>query len=183
MGDAKIVPNLEPAAFETIVRSSRAFAKNSELIGQLWSKVKSPLFLLSPTTVSLGLGDHGITTYFSDNCTKADADLVNEWLKKVKLEAYNCRTFKTITETGQVEYEIKLASVLTSPVTDYPNEVFQGARFKVTRGDYSSLLSLVNAHLTKAKLATSNSHQTDMLTAYTSSFQTGNLDEHKKGSR
>lgn len=183
MGDTKIVPNLDAATFETIVRSSRAFAKSSAHIGQLWNKVKGPLFLLSATTVSLGLGDHGITTYFSDNCTKEDADLVNEWLKSVKLEAYNLRTFKTVSASGQVEYDIKLASVLTSPVTEYPSEVYRGASFKVTRGDYSSLLSLVNVHLDEAKKEAANSHQSDMLTAYISSFQTGSLDDHKKGSR
>lgn len=183
MGDAKIVPNVEAATFEKIVRSSSAFAKQPEHIGKLWSRVKGPLFVLSPTTVSLGLGDHGITTYFSDNCTKVDADLVNEWLKKVKLEAYNCRTFKSIGAGGQVEYDIRLASVDTDAVQEYPSEVFQGARFKVTRGDYSALLALVNKNLYLAQEEAANDHQFDMLGAYTKSFKTGSLDAHKKGSR
>lgn len=183
MGDAKIVPNLEASVFEKIVHSSSAFTKQPDHIGQLWSRVKGPLFLLSPTTVSLGLGDHGITTYFSDNCTKDDANLVNEWLKKVKLEAYNCRTFKSIDASGQIEYNIKLASVLTDPVEEYRSEVFQGASFKVTRGDYSSLLSLVNSNLALAQEESANDYQYDMLGAYTRSFKTGSLDFHKKGSR
>lgn len=183
MGDAKIVPNLEASVFEKVVHSSSAFAKQPEHIERLWSRVKGPLFLLTPTTVSLGLGDHGITTYFSDNCTKEDADLVNEWLKKVKLEAYNCRTFKSTSESGVVEYDIKLASVETGPVAEYPSEVFQGAQFKVTRGDYSSLLALVNSNLAQAQEEAANDHQYDMLGAYTRSFKTGSLDFHKKGSR
>lgn len=183
MGDAKIVPNLEASVFEKILHSSCAFAKQPEHIGLLWSRVKRPLFLLSPTTVSLGLGDHGITTYFSDNCTKVDADLVNEWLKKVKLEAYNCRTFKSVNANSEVEYDIKLASVETGPVEEYPSEVFQGAHFRVTRGDYSSLLSLVNANLLQAQEESANDHQYDMLGSYARSFKTGSLDFHKKGSR
>lgn len=183
MGDAKIVPNLEASVFEKIVQSSSAFTKQPDHIGKLWSRVKGPLFLLSPTTVSLGLGDHGVTTYFSDNCTKEDADLVNEWLKKVKLEAYNCRTFKTINEKGDKAYDIKLASVESGPVEEYPSEVFKGAHFKVTRGDYSSLLALVNSNLLNAQEESANDHQYDMLGAYTRSFKTGNLDFHKKGSR
>lgn len=183
MGDAKIVPNLDVSVFEKIIHSSSAFAKNPEHIGLLWSRVKGPILLLSPTTVSLGLGDHGVTTYFSDNCTKVDADLVNEWLKKVKLEAYNCRTFKSISASGKVEYDIKLASVETGPVDEYPSEEFQGASFKVTRGDYSSLLSLVNANLLLAQEESANDYQYDMLGSYTRSFKTGSLDFHKKGSR
>lgn len=185
MGDSKILPNLDETQFEVIVRSSRAWANDSTALESLWSKCKRPIFLLSPRTKTLGLADHGITTYFSDNCTKEDADLVNDWMKTKKIEGYNCRTFKTVSEAQGTVYDIKLASVETGEKDGITSDVeeFKGAKFIVSRGDYSQLLSLVTKNLEKAKDYSANDNQYDMLNHYIKSFQWGSLQRHKQGSR
>lgn len=184
MGDSKIVPNLDVDTFEKIIKSSKAYANDSTIIDKLWLRCKIPMFLLTPRTESLGLSDYGITTYFSDNCTKADADLVTEWMKAKKIEGYICRTFKTI-ENGRNVFNMKLASIESGDKDGItmPIEEFNGAMFKVTRGDYSKLLALVTANLKLAKLYAANDNQTQMLEHYIKSFTEGSLDEHKEGSR
>lgn len=185
MGDTKFVPNLDVEQFETIVRASQAYRDHQAIIDSLWKKCKHPIFNLTDDTKSLGLLGHGITTYFSDNCTKEDSDLVNDWLKSKKIEGYICRTFKTVAENGQATYDIRLASVETGDKDGitHAEEEFKGASFKITRGDYSKLLALVNANLLKAREYAANDNESHMLDEYVKSFSEGSLDAHKEGSR
>lgn len=185
MGDTKFVPDLESDSFEAIVRVSQVYKIQPEVIDALWKKSKGPIYNLTDETKSLGLKGHGITTYFSDNCTKEDSDLVNDWLKSKKIEGYICRTFKTVSENGQVTYDIRLASVLSDDkagITHTPEE-YKEALFKITRGDYSKLLALVNANLLQAREHAANENETKMLDEYVKSFKEGSLDAHKEGSR
>lgn len=184
MGDTKIVPNLEVDKFEVIVKASRAYNSHKGAMEDLWSKCKTPIYNLTNRTKSLGLADSGITTYFSDNCTKEDSDLVNEWLKLKKIEGYICRSFKT-EANGHKTYDIKLASVERGEKEGItiPPEEYKGSTFVVTRGDYSQLLSLVNENLAVAKKYAANDNQVNMIDQYIRSFTDGSLDAHKEGSR
>lgn len=184
MGDTKFVPNLSAEKFDAIVKASRAYKLQTDAIDKLWLKCKKPIFHLTDRTKSLGLGDNGITTYFSDNCTQEDSDRVNEWLKLKKMDAYICRTFKTEVD-GVKTYEIKLASAERGEHKGItiPPEEYKGNKFMVTRGDYSSLLTLVNQNLAHAKKFAANDNQTRMIESYITSFAEGNLDAHKEGSR
>ncbi|XP_055586948.1 dipeptidyl peptidase 3 [Uranotaenia lowii] len=184
MGDSKIVPNLEEDKFELIVKSSKAFKTDEASIGKLWQQTKVPIFLLTERTKTLGLCDQGITTYFSSNVTREDTELISEWMKENKFEAYICRTFKT-EEDGKTVYNIKLASAevgdkegLTKDAVEY-----KGALFKITRGDYRELMQKVADALTLANKHSANDNQKQMIEAYVQSFAEGSLDAHKTGSR
>lgn len=184
MGDTKFIPNLSVDTFDVIIKASRANKLQADSISKLWSKSKHPIYNLTDRTKSLGLGENGITTYFSDNCTQEDSDRVNEWLKLKKMDAYICRTFKT-EENGVKTYDIKLAAVETGDHKSItiPPEEYNGNRFTVTRGDYASLLALVNLNLGHAKKYAANENQVRMIENYITSFDDGNLDAHKEGSR
>lgn len=184
MGDTKFVPNLEVDQFEVIIKSSRTYKLQTDIIEELWSKCKKPIFYLTERTKSIGLGDKGITTYFSDNCTKEDSDRVTEWLKIKKIIAYNSRTFKT-EQDGRITYEIKLSSAEQEEkdgITIQPEEC-KGFTFVVTRGDYSPIMKLINENLAEAKKYAANDNQTHMIEHFIKSFNDGNINEHKEGSR
>lgn len=144
-----------------------------------------PIFSLTDKNKALGLKGEGITTYFSSNCTKEDADLVAEWLKIKKIEAYICRTFKTFDANGKASYEIRLASAEKGDALGitFPAEEYKGSTFSVTRGDYSELLKKVSSALTEAEKFAANENQRNMLKNYIASFTRGSLDAHKEGSR
>ncbi|GAB0093142.1 Dipeptidyl peptidase 3 [Sergentomyia squamirostris] len=184
MGDTKILPNVNENIFETIIRSSKAFRENEKTIDGLWQSTRKGIFQLTERTKVLGFKDQGITTYFSANCTKEDADFVTEWLQGKRIEAYICRTFKTITEQGTL-FDIKLASVETSAKEGITlaEEDYKGCRFRVTRGDYAELLKLVTENLLQAQKYAANSNQQKMIEHYTKSFIEGSLEAHKDGSR
>lgn len=184
MGDSKIVPNLDEDQFRKIIFASKAFENGQTKIESLWNRCRHGIFLLNERTKNLGLCPEGVTTYFSDNCTEDDSNLVNEWLKLKKMEGYICRTFKTV-DGGVTTYDIKLASVNDGDRIGItiPPEEYKGCTFKITRGDYSKLLKLVNDNLSIAQKYVSNSNQREMLSHYIKSFTEGSLDEHKEGSR
>lgn len=184
MGDTKIIPNLEEDKFDAIIRSSKAFTNDQAKIGGLWDNTRQSIYSLTEKTKHLGFNDKSITTYFSANCTKADSDLVNDWLKEKRIEAYICRTFK-VQENGQTVFDIKLASVKQDPDSSItrPDELYKGNVFRVTRGDYSPLLKHVCENLTTANDYSANENQRQMIAEYVKSFNEGSLAAHKDGSR
>ncbi|KAL5284925.1 DPP3 family protein [Megaselia abdita] len=182
-GDTKIIPNMEPSTFESVVKATKAFSCDPK-VRENFSKIQHILFTLEDGFASLGLPPNGITTYWSDNCTKADADLVTEWITSKLIEPYMARTFKTV-ENGKTVYDIKLASIEKgdNPEITVPLEEYKGCQFRVTRGDYSQLLQNVNANLVKAKEVAANENQKEMLKNYIECFKEGSLKCHKNGSR
>lgn len=165
-----------------IIKSSRAY--KSKEVANLWSKCKNSIYILTQRTQNLGIGEEGITSYFSENCTQDDLDRVKEWMKLKKMDAYLCRTFKT-EKNGHKTYEIILASVEKGEKEGItmPPEEYNGDTFIVTRGDFSGLLDQINKNLVEAKKYAANENQEQMIDYYIKSFAEGNLEAHKDGSR
>ncbi|XP_069824333.1 dipeptidyl peptidase 3 isoform X2 [Dendropsophus ebraccatus] len=190
-GDTKFVPNVPKEKLEKLLRASEAFAKDPEGMEALWKMVEDRLYSLEPRERQLGLGDHGISTYFSANCTLEDAELIQKFLDSKSLSAYNTRLFKTLDEGGRAKYEVRLASVSKEGSADVSSDLsnllgqfeFEGHKIQVTRGDYSPLLLRVRENLEKAKVYASNENQRKMLEEYGRCFQEGSIQAHKEGSK
>lgn len=109
-GDSKIIPNLPQQKLDTFLKATKAFQANAQL-SSVWDRIKDSVYDLSPRKRHLGLGDKGITTYFSSNCTSEDADLVTRYFKSIQMEAYNNRVVKT-TVDGKTHYEVFSSSLV-----------------------------------------------------------------------
>lgn len=96
--------------FVDVIKSSVAYKQETKNFQSILDAIKGIVFSVEGKLKTLGLGDKGITTYFSSNCTMEDADLINEFMLHKGLESYNTRCFKT-TENGVASYEIRLASI------------------------------------------------------------------------
>lgn len=103
-GDSKIVPNLSIEKMESFLKATVA-VKSSKHLADLWDAIKLSVYDLSTRRQQLGLGDKGITTYFSNDCTSEDADIVNRYFTSVHMEAYNNRVIKSVVD-GVVHYEV-----------------------------------------------------------------------------
>lgn len=191
-GDSKIIPNLPKDKFEIIVKSSKAYEDKSNKLDDIWSKMNKMLYSLDGKLKSLGLGDKGITTYFSSNCTEDDVHIVKEFMQSNKLEAYNNRCFKTTEKYGESNnetrdvYEIRLASLEDSNDNDnitMPEVIFEGAKFKVTRGDYSKLFISMIDNFQKAIKYAANDNEKFMIEKYIKHFKNGSLEDHKDAMR
>ncbi|CAG7821096.1 unnamed protein product, partial [Allacma fusca] len=148
---------------------------------QSWDEIKQRVHSLSEREKQLGLGEKGITTYFSDNCTFDDAELLNRFMKSKNMEAYITRVFKTV-KGSVTHYEIRSASVELNDGSEKTHE-FEGAQITFTKGDYSPLLASVNRYLSLAKEHCANDTERQMLECYIQSFQNGSLDDHIEGSK
>lgn len=178
-GDSKFIPNLSVEQFGKIVKSSEAWKICESAMSKLWESVKAPLYSLSDKEQQLGIGEKGVTKYFSANCDMTDSDLVNNFFKHKNIEGYINRTIKTV-QDGKVHYEIRHAGGDSKMIDE---EDFEGVNFSITTGDYQALLNRVSDNLVLAGKHCSNQLEKDMLEQYSQSFLTGSLDRHKDGSR
>ena len=60
--------------------ASQAYKKDTDVMEKLWASVGEAMYSLTPRETQLGLGEEGITTYFSSNCTLADASIAKQFL-------------------------------------------------------------------------------------------------------
>uniref|UniRef100_A0A8C7Z6Y7 Dipeptidyl peptidase 3 n=1 Tax=Oryzias sinensis TaxID=183150 RepID=A0A8C7Z6Y7_9TELE len=185
-GDTKFVPNLPKDKLEALVRASQAFQEKPVEMEALWNNSSTLIFSLEDRQKQLGLGDKGITTYFSGNCTLEDAELAQRFLDSKKLSAYNTRLFKR-SDGGKVCYEVRLASAVQKvdgeKETSCGTFTFEDKEFIVKRGDYCPLMEKVCFYLQQAEAYAANENQQKMLEQYRHSFNFGSVESHKEGSR
>lgn len=189
-GDTKFIPNLPKEKFKALVWESLAFKENPSGTEVLWNSCCEPLYSLEEKQKQLGLGEKGITAYFSGNCCLEDAEFAQKFLDSKNLSAYNTRLFKTEVD-GKRCYEVRLASGKMEDCCAEEREgetccgrfEFEDAVFCVKRGDYSFLMEKVCQNLEKAKVNAADENQRRMLEEYIRSFTYGSVEAHKEGSR
>uniref|UniRef100_A0A672ZTA3 Dipeptidyl peptidase 3 n=1 Tax=Sphaeramia orbicularis TaxID=375764 RepID=A0A672ZTA3_9TELE len=186
-GDTKFIPNLPK--FKALVWASQAFQEQSTEMEALWNSCSCLLYSLEDRQKQLGLGDKGITTYFSGNCCLEDAEVAQKFLDSKKLSAYNTRLFKK-DNGGKVCYEVRLASAVQKDCavegeceSCCGNYSFEDKEFIVRRGDYAPLMEKVCSYLQQAEVYAANENQKKMIEEYRRSFTLGSIEAHKEGSR
>ncbi|XP_022594632.1 dipeptidyl peptidase 3 isoform X1 [Seriola dumerili] len=188
-GDTKFIPNLPKDKLKALVWASQAFQEQSAEMEALWDSCSCLLYSLEDRQKQLGLGDKGITTYFSGNCCLEDAELAQKFLDSKKLSAYNTRLFKK-DNGGKACYEVRLASAVQKDcAVDGECETccgsfnFEDKEFTVKRGDYAPLMEKVCHNLQQAQAYAANENQRKMIEEYRRSFNLGSVEAHKEGSR
>ncbi|TNM84728.1 hypothetical protein fugu_008906 [Takifugu bimaculatus] len=188
-GDTKFIPNIPKDKLEALVKASQAFQEQPNEMEALWNGCSCSMFSLEDRQKQLGLGDKGITTYFSGNCCLEDAELAQKFLDSKKLSAYNTRLFKR-ENGGKICYEVRLASAVQKDcAVDGECDSccgsfnFEDKEFSVKRGDYAALMEKVSHYLQQAQAYAANENQRRMLEEYRRSFTFGSVEAHKEGSR
>uniref|UniRef100_A0A667YRT1 Dipeptidyl peptidase 3 n=1 Tax=Myripristis murdjan TaxID=586833 RepID=A0A667YRT1_9TELE len=192
-GDTKFIPNLPKDKLKALVWASQAFQDQPGEMEALWNSCSCPLYSLEDRQKQLGLGDKGITTYFSGNCGLEDAELAQKFLDSQNLSAYNTRLFKR-ENGGKACYEVRLASAVQKGQSQrVPCCLFLTVQlsvvlslkkeFTVKRGDYAPLMEKVSYYVQQAQAHAANDNQKKMLEEYRRSFTFGSIEAHKEGSR
>ncbi|XGW21770.1 hypothetical protein V3C99_004603 [Haemonchus contortus] len=179
-GDTKIIPGVDVAKIDALVRSSEA-KKTSPSFIDTWERVKPLITSLQEAQTHLGFGNEGVTCYHSENVTKEDAERIDRYFKARKIEPWNTRLFKDHdAKQGKTVYRIKLASSKTDGATE---EEFEDFIVITERGDYSPLMARASTSLKKALDSAANENQKEMISKYVEHFTEGDIKFHKDGSR
>ena len=159
-GDSKFVPELSKEEFAAVMRASAAYKAEGEWLEGVWATCNAEMYDLSPRARGLGLGEEGLTTYFSEGCDKEDALLLQRFLDGQGLSAYNSRASKRQEEQEgggkHTHYHVLLASAEGEGSPLGAQEAaesgmqalggrfpFEGCTISVGRGDHAPLLSRV----------------------------------------
>lgn len=175
-GDTKILPELSRDKFETILNLSK-----TERVERIWELIGDLVYDDSPSRAALGFQDEGgVTSYYSENIVKADAELVKEFLMEKNLTDVhvNSRLWKV----GDV-LEVKVASEKGQFLNCAGEYEFKGRRIRITNGDYDIFMQRIVSNMTKALPYAANPIQEKMLLRYIKHFLTGDIDEHKHSQR
>jgi dipeptidyl-peptidase-3 len=126
-----------------------------------------------------------VSTYFSADCTDADAAIASRFLQSIHTSAYNTRLFKVKGEAGAAHsYTVLFASAETPAAPAAAVEhLFEGHAFRLQYEDHAHAMAPAVDCLRKASAYAANETQTAMLASYVESFQFGSIDAHKEGSR
>lgn len=170
-GDTKFVPSIPAEKVDRIVEAAAEVSGDAELEA-LWQSVREPMYALDPEVRALGLGDAGVSRYYSDGIDREEIDLVSAFMKERGLEAWNTRLFED--EDGTLR--LRIASVLEQPVFVH---TFQGRKIAVERGDFADVLAGVVACLEQALRYVADENQRRMVLAYIAHFNGGDIDDHK----
>ncbi|KAI9268961.1 peptidase family M49-domain-containing protein [Phascolomyces articulosus] len=166
-GDEKFIPRVPIGDFEKIVQAAGV---------QLSPDVKHDIYDLESKTL-LGFPEDGhITGYYSQDITKADVRLVQDYMEEHKIEAINTRIFKT-------DEGYKLVAASADVGESQKVTLNNGTQLEISFGDYREEMTKVAENIRKATSYTANEHQSAMLEKYYESFKTGSIEAHMESQR
>ncbi|KAF9236417.1 peptidase family M49-domain-containing protein [Melanogaster broomeanus] len=194
-GFTKIVPRVAESEFAKVVAASTnasnavpLFNEVSSIIfsDSVWfvtfSKLKEHIYAVTPeSSLFIGKRSEGRVSnyYLGEVITDEEVAAVQEAAEKLGVDILNTRVRKN----GAGDFTLLVASVQRQPSTFHEiSAKIDSAKLTVEYGDFSESLTKVVAALREAKKYTANENQTAMLEGYINSFETGSIEEHKKGS-
>ncbi|VDN32957.1 unnamed protein product [Dibothriocephalus latus] len=183
-GNTKFIPAVNREAFTNIVNLTDAY-KSSELVREIFKRVIDSIYSTHPGCLRLSFPQEGMTTYYSANCTRSDAELVQTFLDSRRIEAYNTRLMKKFDKdaNGRDNYELLVASADSGEEEIENAGLSQSSTLKIKYGDYKELMQLIVSGIDVIKAAALNDEQRKMWSEYQRSFQTGSIEAHKAGSK
>ena len=126
-GDTKILPRLTQEEFEQILHSAAAYKDEKEQIDMLWEHCGTRIFSHEVEELRLGMEKSGVTTYYSENMTKAEVKQIQElfhsrrvtssYLDQRGIQSYNNRLFKRA--DGSFELRLASSQVLSEETVEY----------------------------------------------------------------
>ena len=183
-GDTKFIPGLPKKAFTTIVISSEAYNSTPE-VKNIFHQVIDAIYSLHPRRLRLAFAPNGLTTYYSGNCTREDAEIIQRYLNAKKIEGYNTRVLKSLHPKIDDKHEYLITYASSKKREELIKDVSlpENATFKACYGDFQEIMTLLVEAIDCVKDAALNETQKSMWEKYQICFQTGSIEAHKEGSK
>ncbi|THD18820.1 Dipeptidyl peptidase [Fasciola hepatica] len=185
-GDTKFIPAISQTRLTQLLSLTHAFNDSKNSAKRLFDELSPAIYSLNPRRLRLGFGPQdGITTYYSANCTREDAEIAQDYLKATNMEAYNTRLFKeNSSKNNQHLVSLRIASAEMKIVPGQPvGKLPSDWSFQLQYGDLSELMSVLVQSTKLVVPVVLNDNQRKMWALYSESFRTGNIDLHKEASK
>ncbi|BGP61261.1 hypothetical protein NBRC10512v2_002580 [Rhodotorula toruloides] len=180
-GATKFIPRVSEQSFEAVVKASQ----RSDVALPLWQELKEEIYSLSPeASLSIGKPSAGhVSAYYPSSPAPSDAqvDEVQALCDAAGISTANTR----LSRVSDTELVLLVASISALP-SHYPKSLKSeklGFEVRLQAGDSADALAKVDAALAQAGQYAANDNQREMLKHYAKSFETGNIEAHKEGSR
>ncbi|KAG9316989.1 peptidase family M49-domain-containing protein [Chiua virens] len=177
-GFTKIIPRLSVDDFAQVVAAS----SNASNAVPLFDQLKEHIYATMPEkSMSIGKRSEGHVSnyYLGEVIADDEVAAVQEAAEKLGIDILNTRVRKN----GSGDFTLLVASAQKQPSTFHTlNTQATNAKLTVEYGDFSESLSKAVAALREAKKYAANENQSAMLDGYIKSFETGSIEDHKKGS-
>ena len=121
------MPRLTQEEFEQILHHTVAYKEEKESIDKLWEHCGNRVFSHEVEELRLGMEKSGVTTYYSENMTKAEVKQIQEsllssevmcsYLDQRGIQSYNNRLFKRA--DGSFELRLASSQVLPEETVEY----------------------------------------------------------------
>ncbi|KAK4472007.1 hypothetical protein MN116_004623 [Schistosoma mekongi] len=181
-GDTKFIPAISLERVTELLSLNSQFSDPKTGLKALWEEIAPAIYSLSPRRLRLGFGPTEITSYYSGDCIRSDAELVQKYLENIKTEAYNTRLFKS-SNSGSKVYSIRFASAEGKVQSVHFDGLPQDTCLQLEYGDYCEIMKLLVDCSMDAEAHSLNKVESEMWHHYAKSFCTGSVDSHKDASR
>lgn len=165
------MPRCAPETVETIAKVTKQVEK--------YDAIKSKLYSLKADELEIGFANDAnsqtCSSYYSNNVTKEDAELVSKFLEKENISGINTRVFKS-----DGSFTVWIASAETGKEKSY---TYENVNITVKNGDFAASMASVAENLKKAGQYSANVHQQNMHDAYVKHFVGGHIPDHEDSQR
>ncbi|GAA6057587.1 hypothetical protein JCM3770_005398 [Rhodotorula araucariae] len=180
-GATKFVPRASRDAFAAIVAAS----ERASVAIPLWEELAAEIYALTPeASLSIGKPTAGHTSAYYPSSPPPSDEQVDE--VQALCDAAGVSTLNTrLARVSDAELVLLVASAGDLPAA-YPSELRSdklGFTVRLESRDYSDALARVNGALREARKYARDENQSRMLAEYEKSFESGDIEAHKEGSR
>ncbi|KPV75592.1 uncharacterized protein RHOBADRAFT_26952 [Rhodotorula graminis WP1] len=180
-GATKFIARASEEGFAAIVAAS----ERSSVALPLWNELSGEIYALKPeASLSIGKPTDGHTSAYYPSSPPPSDEQVDE--VQALCDAAGISTLNTrLSRTSDTELVLLIASVGKLPAS-FPESLKSdklGSTVRLEAGDFSDALGRVNAALREARKHARDDNQRQMLEKYEESFETGDIEAHKQGSR
>lgn len=179
-GDSKFIPALPIEKFTVIVEAAAHLdEQGGDRLLELFDAVKHRIYSLHGDERGLGFGKDGTSSYYTENVTADEAELMNRFMQRQGIEGWNTRVSKD-EGPGWRRLTLHVASIEESQVA---LDNFEGYEIWLAKGDFADILRRVVEALRNAEHYAANAEQRAMIQDYIRHFESGDIDAHKDAMR
>lgn len=169
-GDRKFIPEITADKFWTVITCSKAYEEHKEELSDIWENVKEVTYKTEAPFGEMAFRENnGLTTYYSSNMKKVEAEKIKEFQETIKVTPWNTRLLKI----DDKNYCLTIASAEKGHLPYIKVHEWEGLKISVENGEFAPFMKKVVYHLSEGLKYADNDTKRKMLENYVEHFKYG----------